>query len=583
MGGPTVSRLSGRRGDLTAFDWAFVAACVVSVGILLVAGNGMTFFHDEWNVIQAADNWSVDAFMSPYNQHWSLLHFLIYKPMLATVGMQSYVPYLMVLHLVHVAAAAALYAYARARTYPVVALAVGVIFLMLGSAGDNIFMAANIGQTLSVAAGGWALVILLREPTPRHGLLAATLLIVAAASSGIGLFFLAAAAVSLVLTAPRRRYLWSVGIPAVVYATWYLAFSRTATNDLAPVTEALTFALEAMGKAMGQLTGAGAVLGLGLAALLIIAAAVDLVTPGPPRLGLAAGVTGLVTEFVLIGLARAGPEATFATRYVFPAAFFIILAATSWLGRPERLDPARHRWVAVAMLAVFVVALGWNVNRLLDLRDLYRFRADETRAALTVLERYGGTPAIPPDVGLRIIERGGLDVAGAQDQVIIPGSARLARLTASMGSPVTDKWAPLPVTVPDAAVDRLFSRMVAGSIELSPAALPADVGPVTISDSDGARAGAPDEGGCSLLEPQRSMWTADLLVESGAKVYLVPERSGRVDVAVSLHGTRPPSNRGADLTGGGVTLIGVPDVGDASLIVHLDIEGAGPTRICRAE
>src|SRR5205823_15106414 len=90
-----------------------------------------------------------------------------------------------------------------------VAVAAAAILLLLGNAYQDLFWAWQLGFVGSTAAGIWALAALAAPRRHRNAVVAAFLLVVAVATSGIGLAFLAAAAVfELVRPERRNEVLW---------------------------------------------------------------------------------------------------------------------------------------------------------------------------------------------------------------------------------------------------------------------------------------------------------------------------------------------------------------------------------------
>jgi len=234
----TGHRLLHVLGHRTAFDGAFLLACVVAFALLLYLGRDLTFFGDEWTWIEERADWTWDAFMQPHNEHWSLGLAVAYKPLLATVGLRSYVPYLTLLILLHIATAAALYWHVRRQVGPIAAVAASVVFLFLGAGSDNLFWAFQIGFVGATAAGAWALVLLLDEPTPRPWLIAG-LLLAGVATAGMGLFFLAASLAVVVISPAKRRLAWVLLPAGVAYGAWLLLLGGKAVQQGPPDLQAL--------------------------------------------------------------------------------------------------------------------------------------------------------------------------------------------------------------------------------------------------------------------------------------------------------------------------------------------------------
>ena len=202
-------------GGLLIADVVFGIACVLAVGVLVYLSRYSTFIGDEWTFIVHRRGWSLDALMYPHNEHWTFTLALVYKTLFATVGLRSYLPYLLVLWATHVAVCSAVYVLMRHHNGQVPALAGGVLMLFLGSGSDNLYWAFQIAFVGATAAGAWAIVLLLTRASRGAEATAAALLVVSVATSGVGLFFLAATAAMLAIVPHRRRRLWVVA-PAII-------------------------------------------------------------------------------------------------------------------------------------------------------------------------------------------------------------------------------------------------------------------------------------------------------------------------------------------------------------------------------
>ena len=68
---------------------------------LLWLGRGLTFFADEWAVM-ADRTISLDSFLQPFNEHWLGVTIVVYRLMLQTFGLGTYMPYWRSSALLHV-------------------------------------------------------------------------------------------------------------------------------------------------------------------------------------------------------------------------------------------------------------------------------------------------------------------------------------------------------------------------------------------------------------------------------------------------------------------------------------------------
>ena len=74
----------------------FAVLALTSFVVILWLGLGMTFFADEWSFIEARSLGDPATWWRPHNEHWWTLPILLYRLMVETIGIGSYVPYLAV-------------------------------------------------------------------------------------------------------------------------------------------------------------------------------------------------------------------------------------------------------------------------------------------------------------------------------------------------------------------------------------------------------------------------------------------------------------------------------------------------------
>lgn len=562
-------------------DLLFAAACAAAVVAWLVLGSGTTFINDEWQFIRASHDLSLGYFMEPHNEHLVALPKLLYQGLLATVGLHSYVPYLLLVVLLHVATAIGIYVYARRQTVPLIALAAGTLFLLLGSGAENLLWGFQVAFVGAAALGTWALVILLREPTPVRPWIAALLLLAAVATSGVGLFFLAAAAAILVISTPLRRHLWVLAPAVVAYAVWYLEYGGGAVGALAAPQAVVAFVRFGISDAVGELSGFGREIGLIIAVLIGIATVANLASGERIRLGLMAGAVGLLAQFGLTGLARAdlGAELAGASRYTYEGAIFILIAFVGWIGHRTLAVEDRKLRLTVVVLGLAVVAIASNLTDGLALRDRFREFAMDYRAGAYVLTTYGGSPAIPADRGM-VPVTSALQLAPAPpgSPGLLPGSAELGRLIERYGTPLEDPLSIRRISIPDRAIDRVFNAFIADSFEFTTAAMPSEPTPIAITSMAGLEA-TPEQG---CLRVVASGGDAYLRTElpSGAALYLRSDSFGQGEVSLSATGAFDVPGRIYEAEPGLVTRVAIPDVG-SSKTVHVEIRPAiGLTDVC---
>ena len=570
--GNRLLRWRGPRGLLLG-DVLFAVAALVAVVVILYLGRYTTFYHDEWSFIVDRREWTLDAFMRPHNEHWALVPAVVYKLLFSTVGLRSYLPYLLVLMAIHVAAASSVYVLMRRINGQLPALAAGTLILFLGTGEDNLFWAFQMGFVGAATAGAWAIVLLVTSASRRAEVAAAALLTAAVATQGTALFFLVAVAVMLALDPPRWRRLWVILPATVAFGAWYLAIGAaniSAHRDpftLAGLQQVPSYVVTGASYAIGRLTGWGEGVGLVLFVVLGIATALHVSGRRPLRAAAVAGFAGLLAQYALTGTVRAqlGLHQATSSRYVYVAALLILIATAGWIG--SRFTELRLRPMAV-LGAAFVLALGANLSAMPGGRDAYVLRAQATRASIMIIDAYGGSPAVPVDANL----------------FPVPAKGELERIRRELGLPLQDAILPDAPPPHPAVVDAQLYLLVGTAFQVTVAEeLPASVAApavestvdVEMSDADGCvevRVAGP--------EPQIVMQMA-----GGSSLAIETEQVGQGQAYLALNA--PPtetSSKVIDMAPGSVQIIAIPDIGEPRpWTVRFDLPGSvGVTRLCES-
>jgi hypothetical protein len=420
---------------LDRFDALVVIAAFVAVAVLVWLGLGLTFFADEWGII-ADRAVTPEDLVRPFNEHWLAVTIVVYRALLAVVGMDTYVPYLALLAILHATVAVLVYALVRRRTLPWVAVGITVVVLLFGSGFENLFWGVQIGFVGATALGLGALLLLDDVPTlPGPGRVAAAtgLLVIAVMTSGYGLFMLGLVGLDVLLDPRRRKWIVPLLIPAAVYGVWYVTLGRsgiaTYGNPFTPETLVALprFIVDGMATAFGSALGGGAALGrIVLVALAVWIGYLAARRRSIPRRAIAC-LLAIAAEYAIVGIVRAQLEvdASLYTRYAYLSGILALIAIASILGRPW-IPAARRPLVVAVGVVVLAFSLIWNVTLLLAGRQLYAERADLTRAFVVL----GTTDPLPPGVDPEL------------SLVLVPSPVELRRVIATYGSPMTDVLAP---------------------------------------------------------------------------------------------------------------------------------------------
>ncbi|HET8814572.1 MAG TPA: hypothetical protein VFM51_06415 [Solirubrobacterales bacterium] len=232
--------------------WLFGA----SAFLLLYLGSKLTFLLDDWEFLLYRRDFDADAILGPHGEHIVVAPVLIYKALLATVGMGSALPYRVVSTALFLLSAALLFVYLRRRVGDWPALAATAIVLFLGAAWEDLLWSFQMTYFGSVSAGLGALLAL--ERGDRRGeTVACLLLVVSVLFASLGVSFAIGAAVHVLLLPERRRRLYVFLAPLAVYGLWWLGWGHTAESALSLDTVARTplYLLNSLANAVGSATG----------------------------------------------------------------------------------------------------------------------------------------------------------------------------------------------------------------------------------------------------------------------------------------------------------------------------------------
>ena len=365
----------------SAPQFVVVCACFVAAIAILVLGQGATFLTDEWDILETRSLGDPITWLLPHNEHWIAVPVVMYRAIVETVGVGSYLPFLGLLVTFHAISALGVY---RLFTPSASWWGVGaaIVLLFLGSGADDLFWAFQIGFVFSAAAGVWALV-LVRSGAQRDAILSAVLLTASVASSGVGLCFLAAAAVEATLTTDLRRSV-IVAVPAsLAYVLWFTSFRAQVGIEPSTVagfqnaSSVPGYILMGIAHTVGSATGLGDILGF-VTCLLGIALLVTLARhrkPIPPMF--IAGTVGLLTLYLLIAILRVGIASPEQSRYVYPGTV-LLFVALSGLAESVRSHVTGRRRLPI--LAITVLAFLTNASQLVVESSQFREFGARTRA-----------------------------------------------------------------------------------------------------------------------------------------------------------------------------------------------------------
>jgi hypothetical protein len=321
------------------------AVCVLALVSLLATvllyrkGLGTTFYLDEWNFVMNRRDWDVDTFLSPHNEHFSLVPVLIFKLLFATVGLDSYGVYRLMLLAAHLVVVALMFVIVGRKLGSWLGLIAASVVLFLGAAWHDLLVPFQLSFVISVAAGLGALLALERRDAVGDGV-ACALLAVGLASSSVGIPFALAVLVETVVGSRRLRGLWIALVPLALYGLWSLEYGDPTASAGGRTMEELlrmngpgapNYVATAVAGAVGAVIGIGVDWGRPLAvlggALLALRLARGSVTPR--LLGL---ITAGAAFWGLTAVFRAHVNPPLDSRYLYLGAILVLLIALELIG-----------------------------------------------------------------------------------------------------------------------------------------------------------------------------------------------------------------------------------------------------------
>jgi hypothetical protein len=378
------------------------AALAVAAAMTLVLTADNTYFGDSWALLIERRDLSVDTVLHPHNEHLIAIPAMLEMASIRLFGMDSARPGQIVLVLILLATAVLLFVYVRRRVGPWLALFAAVLVLFLGPAWEVLLWPFEITFCGPVLFGLAMLLALEREDTPGD-VAACVFLLISLGFSSLGVPFIAAAAVA-VLLGPRDRWLrrsYVFVVPGLLFAAWYAGWGQDAESTIA-----LRNALGAPRSVLDSLaTAVASVLGLGpippggvpdlswgraiVVGLVIVFGYRLLRRPGLP-LGIWPVTAAAAATWFLTALPGRDPTAS---RYQYAGAILVLMIASNLL---DGVRPGRRAILAGAVITALAVA-----PNLVDLRDganVFKRQGFLARADTAAVEI--ARPTVAPDFQL---------------------------------------------------------------------------------------------------------------------------------------------------------------------------------------
>ena len=358
---------------------------------------GQWFYGDEWDFLGHRGLAGAErSVWAPHNEHWSTGPILIYRALYALYGVRTYVPYIVVLLLFHIAAAHLLWRLLlHIGVRPAIASALATVFVLLGAGYENLMWAFQIGFVGSVAFGlGGVLLVNHESPWGRRDVAGWLVSVVGLMFSGISVTMVVVAGLAVLLRRGWRQALLTVSVPGAVYLVWLVLIGHhdvaKGGRSLHDVVKYPEFIWSGLRSAVDQtvgLPGAGLVVIIGLA-LLLLHRRRQSAGPAAPAFACALGTLVLFT-MIAIGRTGLGVEQAEVSRYVYLVMALALPAVGLALNDLAGRSVARGGAVSLALLLV----AGHNVGTLLERSRIERHREQRFRARVVAATQLVSSPA----------------------------------------------------------------------------------------------------------------------------------------------------------------------------------------------
>lgn len=560
-GNTTVERLRTRvrgRWSVEPATVILVALFVAAAVLLLYAGRYLSFFYDEWAFILDRRGGSLGTFLDPHNGHLALFPVIVYKILFATVGLRHYTPYRVAGVAMHLLCCFFLFKLVERRLGPWLALIPTALLLFMGTAWQDLLWPFQIGFFTSVA-GGLGALLALERPDRRGDVPAAAFLVWSLSGSDVGLAFLVAAAVALIVQGGPWRRGWVVVVPAALFGLWYLGWGTSEPITSSGVLGAPQYVADAAAGAAAGIAGLSSTWGppLAVGGLVGLIAVSRRRTISPLA---AAAVAGALTFWILAAVVRTTFADPTASRYVYIGAVFV------WLVAADLLPGAAPSRALLAVIAIAVVgALVSNLGALRAGERGLRTADDSARASFTAVE-----------MASRLVWPG--FVPSPIDAPVVAAGPYLAAVR-DLGSPAftVAGLERAPESVRAAGDSALIPAEGFGLLPAEPHVTGSHL--LDVEAHGGGRIVA--MGTCQELRPTAPLATIDVRVPVGSALRMHADPSGAAQIYLRRFASAFPARRFAVLSAGTSGVLRFPVDRAPALPWQVQVNATGPVELCQ--
>jgi predicted lipoprotein with Yx(FWY)xxD motif len=350
----------------------FLAVEVVALVRVLALAPNKWFSYDEWEFLSGRTAGSLHSLFRPTIGHWMTLNILVYRGLYQLFGLRTYLPYVLVLVVLHLIAAALLFTIIRRiGVNPWIATVAASFFVLFGSGWQNILWAFQIGFVGAFVLG--LVQLLLADHDGRIdrrdwlGLLAGA---AALMFSGVGVLMVLVVGLAALVRRGWRAALFHTVPLAALYAVWWFGYGSTFYKGLSTTHNPGLLARWAWTgyrtsfEAMGQLKGVG----IALAVLLVVGLVLAWVPLDLGRLRTRAAVPAALLVGAFIFVVAAGWQRQQFGNFKLSAAsqsqylyMFVAMAIPAFAVAADALA-RRWRWLWPVAIVPLVIGIPGNVE-----------------------------------------------------------------------------------------------------------------------------------------------------------------------------------------------------------------------------
>lgn len=377
--------------------------------VLLAIGRDQWFWWDEWAFLVPEH----PGLLVPHVGHWSTSPLVLTLALKSVFGLNSYLPFLVVVLAVHLAVTHLLWrVMRRVGVHPALATAFAVLFALLGAAAENILWAFQVGYIGGMALGLASVLMVDRVGlTVCRSAVGMVMAVLSLTFAGTAIPLVVAGTIVVLVRRGRRAALLFAGIPGAVFTIWYLLVSRPADPSGIAVDN-LTDALVGVPEfaALMYSDGYGVVLPVSAAgAAIVVLIVLWAVRNAALGTGRALAAYALVVASVVFAVMTAATRMDFGEgapslgRYVYA-----IVAMTMPLAALAVSAITQRRASRMAALVVICALTLYNTGKLIDVATFEASREREVREIFSA------------SVALALDEPGRFDLAALPAPVVAP-------------------------------------------------------------------------------------------------------------------------------------------------------------------